>query len=268
MKKLAIVLSSGGARSFFHLGFLKVLQDEGVNIDLIVGCSGGALIGSLFANNVSIEDIKKEFYKISSRVSWFKPRIGKGFFSQEPIINIFKMLKSDVSFKDLKIPLIIVASNISKGFAESFSKGRIIPAVCASTAIPGLYSPVKIKNSYYFDGGLFNYTPSDIARKNIGRNNVVVSVDLSYKSAKNNIEHMNVVDVLRICALTVYKKCTFKIKDYSNLLITPFNGSDYNFKDIKTTVGFYSKKSLEKYYKMGEKAARKNLNKIMKLLKE
>ncbi len=153
------VLSGGGARGFAHLGVAKALYERGIMPDIISGVSAGSIAGIFLADGWSPEDIFRYF----KDTSIFKiSHIGlphDGLLSLDKMKReLDKTLKSkDIS--ELKIPFIVTVSNLNSGRVEYFSKGPASDIVMASSAIPVLFSPVKINNNLYADGGLFDNLP-------------------------------------------------------------------------------------------------------------
>ncbi|MCM8818355.1 MAG: patatin-like phospholipase family protein [Candidatus Omnitrophica bacterium] len=190
MKK-GIALSGGGAKSFSQIGVLKVLEKEGFTFDIITGTSMGAIIGTIYCfvgNAEKTEEIvikvfsNKEFKKIekifskTEETNSFKS-IWKniitfslllidsfkiGLYDSEKIkrkIKSKKIIKSEFYFENLKKTLGIVATEYTTGKTIIFNKGEIIPALIASSAIPGLITPVEINNCLYVDGGVTSNLP-------------------------------------------------------------------------------------------------------------
>lgn len=157
--KVGLALSGGGARAIAHLGMLKVLEDRRVKPDRITGASAGALIGALYANGYSADEIfrivkKTNFLKI------FKPALSwTGLLKLEGAFAELKKYLPDDRFEALKTPLIISATNIQKGKVKYFKKGQLIRPVLASCSIPVVFDPVAINGVSYMDGGITDNLP-------------------------------------------------------------------------------------------------------------
>lgn len=159
--KTGIVLSGGGTRGFAHLGALQALNDNGIFPDIVSGVSAGAIAGSLYCDGKKpnkILNILTE-HKIFHYLDLTIPTQGlvemKGFE---------KKLKQSLDaefFEDLEIPLMVFAVDINNAKLVKFDKGDLTTAVRASSSIPVLFPPVKIKNSYYSDGGIIENFPID-----------------------------------------------------------------------------------------------------------
>ena len=172
--KVALVLGSGGAKGIAHIGTLKVLHQAGIPIDLIVGCSIGALIGSFYADGHDPDHIfqralelipRKPDYKRFGLPSLSQGFSGNGFFSTQHMQNILMEELGARTFEELKIPFKVIATDIRKGTLTTFSKGPLMKPICASAAIPAFFKPVTIDERQYVDGGIITELPIDVARK-------------------------------------------------------------------------------------------------------
>ena len=160
-RNVALVLSSGGARGFAHIGAIKVLEREGYNITSVAGTSIGALIGGIYASGrlKQFEDWvdtldRMEVLKLTDiSVST------KGLIRGVRIIDRIKKIVPDMNIEDLPIPYCAVATDLLKGAEEVFTSGRLFTAIRASISIPTVFQPFRKGNVYYVDGGLVNPVP-------------------------------------------------------------------------------------------------------------
>lgn len=153
------VLSGGGARGFAHLGFLQALNDSGIYPDVITGASAGAIAGVLYADGHSPRDILK-IMNTGSRLDLMRPVLPREGLLQ--ISGIMKLLNSNLrakTFSELKIPLIVSATDINNGKVVYFSEGELLDIIQASSSIPVLFQPVKIGDSLFVDGGVLDNFP-------------------------------------------------------------------------------------------------------------
>ena len=269
MKKLALILGGGGAKSFAHLGVIKVLQENNIPIDLLVTCSGGSIIGALIASGVSVEKIKKEFYKKTRRVNWFTFKLSRrGILSQKNIQSILEHLDADIDIRDTKIPIRIVSTNLNLGELKVFKSGSLKKAVCASVAFPGIYKPVKIEDYFFVDGGILNSIPADIGSREIGRSNVTVTINLD-NVLNGEINESNVFQVIyRSIYIPMISQRKEIVKKNSDVIIEPFRNKNFNLRNWTDILRFYSVKKMEVFYQLGMKEARKKVNQIKFLLKD
>lgn len=155
-----LILSGGGARGFAHAGILKALNKAGIFPDIISGVSAGAIVGALYADGHTPDEIYKIFYGEKHFFKYVKIGVpGKGLFKMVGLRqNIEKHLNAK-NFEDLKIPLIIAATNLNQGRIEYFHKGVILDKILASSSIPVLFEPVEIGGELYVDGGVLDNFP-------------------------------------------------------------------------------------------------------------
>lgn len=178
--KIGLVLGSGGARGYAHLGVLKVLHEEGIHIDLIVGTSFGSIIGAAYAAGCDIYELEK----IALEIRWIKLlkmvdiAPPKGIFAGNKLESFFSsLLTRQKHFFELKVPLAVVTTDIKTGEEVLISKGSVSRAILASSALPGIFAPVKIDDRWLVDGSLVNPLPIQTAF-DMGAD-MVIAVDVS-----------------------------------------------------------------------------------------
>jgi NTE family protein len=157
--KIGMVLSGGGVRGVAHIGAIKALEEHGIMPTHISGTSAGAIVGALYAYGYDWKDIL-DFFKKLQIFDIKKFAINKpGFLDTEKFYPFFKTYLIDDDFRSLKKKLNVTATNILNGKLEVFSKGELIRPILASAAFPGIFAPVKIRDSYFVDGGALNNFP-------------------------------------------------------------------------------------------------------------
>lgn len=174
--KLGLALSGGGAKGFAHIGVFKLLEECGLMPDVIVGTSAGALMGALFADGYSADEITDLFTgrEFSEFAQFQIPK--SGLFDSTRFRYFLKRHLRTKNIEDLKIPLIVMATDLDHGESHEFKSGPIVEAVTASCSIPIIFSPVMIDGTHYVDGGLFHNFPVSIIRGMCER---VVGVNVS-----------------------------------------------------------------------------------------
>ena len=156
---IGLVLSGGGARGFAHLGVIQALNDAGIFPDVISGTSAGAIIGVLYADGHTPEEILN-LMNVGSRLDFMRPALPReGLLQINGIIKILKTSLHSKQFKELKIPLFVAATDLNNGKAVYFSEGDLFDPVVASASIPVLFQPVKIDDISYVDGGVLDNLP-------------------------------------------------------------------------------------------------------------
>ncbi len=162
---VGLVLSGGGMRGAAHIGVIKALKEHQIYPTHIAASSAGAIVGSLYAYGYSWEEILR-FFKDIQFLDIKKYAINKpGFIDAEKFYDDFKAYLKEDDFSVLKKKLFITATNILNGQLKIFDKGELIKPVLASAAFPGLFAPVKIKSSYYIDGGALNNFPLEAIKQ-------------------------------------------------------------------------------------------------------
>lgn len=162
--KIGLALSGGGAKGFAHLGVFKLLEESGLKPDIISGTSAGSLMGVLFADGYSAEEIKNMF--IGREFSEFAQlQIPKsGLFNYDRFQDFLRRHLRTKRIEDLPIPTVIVATDLDRGCSHEFRSGPIVEAVTASCCMPIVFSPVLIDGVHYVDGGLFRNFPVSTIR--------------------------------------------------------------------------------------------------------
>ena len=166
-KRVGLALSSGGARGLAHIGVIQVLEENGIEVDVIAGCSMGSYVGSVWAygyDGLAMERLAREVEHRWGLFELIDPFIlpRQGFLRGEKVKRRLKRSIGDVHFSELVRPLRIVATNLSTLEREIFSSGEVAAAVHASSAIPGACVPVKIDGELYIDGGIADPLPVDV----------------------------------------------------------------------------------------------------------
>lgn len=160
--EIGLVLGGGGARGLAHIGVLRALEEAGLTPVAVAGCSMGAIIGAFYAAGYSPDEM----------VAIIKPLKYRQFFSFGELggiiggagIEAFLREHLPERFEDLKLPLSVTAVDVQEGRLVVLRSGELITALRASSALPGILSPVKHQGRYYVDGGLLNNLPIDVIR--------------------------------------------------------------------------------------------------------
>jgi NTE family protein len=190
--KIGLALGSGAARGLSHIGVIKALQEKSIPIDLITGTSIGALVGACFAKHGSIG----EFEQLILNINWRKlvglidfnfVLMQKGFVRGRRVNEFLRTIIGDIQFKDLKIPLAVIAADVNTGEQVVIKKGSVVEAVRASISLPGAFVAAKKDNRFLIDGGVVNPVPVDIAKEM--RATFVIACDVTGASQK--MENIN-----------------------------------------------------------------------------
>lgn len=173
---IALVLGSGGARGYAHIGVIEVLEQHGIKPDFIVGTSAGSIVGSIYASGKSPEQLRQ--IALNMKVGDVRDfKIGmKGFFDGQKVEDYFNKQIDQMPLEKMKIPMYVVATELQNGEKTIFNYGNTGQAVRASVSIPSMFIPTKIKGKEYVDGGLVSPVPVNIA-KELGAD-IVIAVDI------------------------------------------------------------------------------------------
>lgn len=175
--KVALVLGGGGARGLAHAGVLKVFDEERLPVDIIVGTSVGALIGSLYAAGIPADTI----VDMAQHMSWNKLVSFKlspvGLYSTKRVEEYVTKYIGNMRFDELKIPFACVAVDIRNGEKIILKEGPVALAVRASATMPGLFQPVEYRHRLLMDGGVIDNMPADVA-KLMGAD-IIIAIDVT-----------------------------------------------------------------------------------------
>jgi NTE family protein len=151
--KIAVVLGSGGPRGYAHIGVIKVLEEAGIRPDLVVGTSVGALIGAFWADGMKGPEIQKTAFD-GGPLSLFdlNPFADRGWIRGQRLQDYVNSQLGNKSIDQLTLPMIVVATKRDDKSAVFFTSGNLGVAVRASSAVPGIISPVGIAGIEYEDG--------------------------------------------------------------------------------------------------------------------
>jgi NTE family protein len=158
---IGIVLSGGAARGFTHLGVLRALEEFQMKPDIISGVSAGAIAGALYADGFAPEEIL-EIYTRKNFFDFLQLTVPKtGFFKATGLRETLKKNLRAVTFDQLKIPLVVTATNLLEGKSEYIRDGDLVEAILASSCVPVLFETIMINNVPYIDGGVMNNMPAE-----------------------------------------------------------------------------------------------------------
>ena len=157
---IGVALGGGFARGMAHIGVLKVLEEEGIPINIVAGTSVGALIGASYCSGLPLEDLEKVAHscRFTTFARWTVSRYG--FASNDRMVSFLTRTLKVKTFEELRIPLGVTATDFNSGEGVVFHSGSIIDPVRASCAYPGMFLPVEIRGRYLVDGMLSHPVPT------------------------------------------------------------------------------------------------------------
>lgn len=291
--RIGLALSCGGARGLAHVGVIQVLEREGIPISTIIGSSMGAYVGALWASGVNGEGLEKLAAEIKDRRTLLRlmdvvlPPL-KGFIHGNKIRKHLERNLGDRTIADLNIPTFIVATNLDTVSAEVFSPDTpVSAAVHASSAIPGIVSPVILNGKRYIDGGASQPLPVTLLRE-LATVDAVIAVNvqptladitsegfasypvpppvpttllgrmrLAASSNLNLFAHGNVLDTFKRCLSSAQMRIVAEEGSRADVLIHPFHLASQ----------WHDFHHFNRYLEAGRKAAEEALPRIRELLK-
>ena len=225
--KIGIALSGGGIKGLCHAGVLKALEEHGIIPDIISGVSSGCVVGALYADGYTPDEIARLFEDISFRQMTKLQIPDGGFFKIDAFQKFITKKLRAKTFEELKIPLRIVATDLDKGRSVVFSTGKLIEPIVASCSIPVLFSPKIIDGVHYVDGGVLKNFPvstiRDDCEKVIGVNASPLVAD-DYKTT-----------ILNVAARSyhfMFKANILHDKELCDLLIEPIDMGNYEIFNV------------------------------------
>jgi NTE family protein len=175
--RIGLALGGGAARGFAHIGVIQVLEENGIRVDYVAGTSAGSLVAALYAsgkNGVALAAMANNMEE-SAFTDWAFP--GRGLIRGEALAKFVRDNTGGRSIEQMRVPLGIVATDLDSGQPILFQLGDPGVAVRASSAVPAVFTPVRIGSREYVDGGLVSPVPVRFARQ-MGAE-LVIAVDIS-----------------------------------------------------------------------------------------
>lgn len=188
---IAIAFGGGGARGIAHIHVLEVMDELGIRPVAIAGSSIGAIIGAGMASGMSGRDVREYMTGIfahraevarrmwqarpSGLADMFNGGLKISQFNVEKVLSAFLPEAVPATFADLKIPMMITASDLHAAKEVTITEGNLASAIAASSAIPPLFAPVQREGRILIDGGIFNPVPFDLL---FDKADIVIGVDV------------------------------------------------------------------------------------------
>jgi NTE family protein len=178
-KKIGLVLGSGSAHGWAHIGAIEAIEEAGIPIHCVAGTSIGAFIGAVYATGdlASLKEfaLQMDWKKVISYFDVVFPK--SGFMDGKKVHELFSIHTDAKTFDDFKIPVKMIATELKTGKKVVIDSGNIIEGIRASVSVPGIFTPVKRDDKWLVDGGLVDPIPVSAVR-NMGAD-FVIAVDLN-----------------------------------------------------------------------------------------
>ena len=233
-QKVGLVLGGGAARGIAHIGALLVLEEHGIYPDVIAGTSVGALVGGLYAAGLSALRLQS----LVSTVSWsdlvslkmalpnlrdFSKSLPAGLLDMDKMIPWIDALVGErVSIEQLNLPFAAVGTDLTTGEMVAMNRGLLAPAIRASCAVPGIFTPYRRNGRLLGDGVVVNNLPVSVARE-LGAD-YVIAVDLippaDANPAQRATEPVNLAEIA-MTALFLLARATQVEQQDADLVVAP-----------------------------------------------
>jgi NTE family protein len=217
---IGLALGGGAARGFAHIGVIKALEAHGVEANLIVGTSAGAVIAALYASGMSGIAINRLALTMdeASISDWALPWRSRGLLKGLALQNYLNRTLHDRPIEKMARPLGIVATDLKSGQPILFQRGNTGLAVRASCSVPSLFEPVRIGGHEYVDGGLVSPVPAAFAHK-MGAD-FVIAVDISARP-ENQMTGSSVDILLQTFTIMGQTSKAYELDKYADVVIRP-----------------------------------------------
>lgn len=149
-------------RGWAHVGVISVLEENGLRPDLISGSSAGAIIGAYYASGYSVPEMIR-LMRAQRTASLFGLRLdGAALLDNRDLRDLLAGQLGDRRIEELPIPLAVVATDFSSGREVVIDRGSVVDAIMASSAMPGIFAPVRWDGRLLVDGGICNNVPTSV----------------------------------------------------------------------------------------------------------
>lgn len=221
--KIGLALGSGASRGWSHIGVINALSEQGIEPDIVCGCSIGALVGGAYAANRmdALEDWVRSLTKLEVARFFELNTSLNGFVNTERLHQFLNryVAEDDFCIESAAKVFAAVSTDLKTGREVWFTEGPLIEAVWASISLPGLFPAIRNKNRWLIDGGLVNPVPISMCRA-LGAD-IVIAVNLSDgmvrrrfdKPKKEAIQKQDVSEPEEGGIVRLLRK---KVKEYSN----------------------------------------------------
>jgi NTE family protein len=170
-RRTAFVLSGGGNQGVSQVGMLRALLERGIQPDVVIGTSAGALNGAAVATDptlAGVESLADVWLSIRSGEVFPGSRLARAWnvlrrddhlFTNEGLVDVIARANAAPTFAEMTVPLRVIATDLDTGDEVVLAAGPVEPALLASTALPGLFPPVEYDGRLLVDGAVTNSVP-------------------------------------------------------------------------------------------------------------
>lgn len=272
-KRIALVIGSGGVKCAAAAGLWRVLKSENIEVDIVVGCSGGSLYAALIANQYSEEEMAEMSRSLwtsdimqgytenlkASKDGTLRFNERSGLVDDSVMNKKLQGIYGQWKFSDLKTPLKIVATELMTGNKIILSEGLVFDAVRASLAIPIIFPPWEVNGNLLIDGAASDPLPIDVAIQEGADIIIAMGFQLDYRTRFRSMtavqEQLNSIYMNNILTSTF---AFYNLAHHAEIFpIIP---------EFESTISMFDVEKIPSVIDEGEKAARVHLPHIKKLL--
>ena len=272
-KRIALVIGSGGIKCAAAAGLWRVLQEEGIVVDSVVGCSGGSMYAALIANHVDVKimedwsrtlwtsDIMQGYTENlkASKDGTLRFTERSGLVDDSVMNKKLRDVYGDWQFADLKMPFKVVATDLLAGEKVVLSVGSVFDAIRASLAIPIIFPPWEVGGRLLIDGAASDPLPIDVAIQDGADIIIAMGFTLDYRNRFRSMtavqEQLNSIYMNNILNSTY---AFYNLAHHAEIFpIIP---------EFESTVSMFDVDKIPHVIERGEQAARKQLPHIKRLL--
>lgn len=248
--KIGYALSGGFIKGFAHLGVMQALLEHDIKPEIISGVSAGALAGVFYADGNEPHRVLDFFskHKFMDLTSFAVSTAG--LFKLNDFMDFLSSNIKAKRLEELKLPLIITATDLDHGKCVQFRKGKIPELVAASCCMPVMFAPVNVNGVNYVDGGVFKNLPVSTIRKECEK---VVAINVSPIEAEEYKK--NVVNIATRSFHFMFRADTFPDRDNCDLLVEPYGLKGYSNRELEKAEEIF-----EQGYKVGNEILDKLIN--------
>jgi NTE family protein len=178
--RIGLALGGGAAKGFAHIGVIKMLEANGIKVDVVSGTSAGSVVGALYAGGMDAFALQKQAVALDEDRIKDVRLFGGGLVQGQALQDYVAASVGNRPIEKLGKPFAAVSTRLEDGERTVFTRGNTGQAVRASSSIPGVFEPVPIGRFHYIDGGIVSPVPVDAARQ-LGAD-FVIAVDISSKA--------------------------------------------------------------------------------------
>ena len=272
-RRIALVIGSGGIKCAAAAGLWRVLQDEGITVDTVVGCSGGSLYGALIANGAGLDEMQELSSMLwtkdimqgytenlkASKDGTLRFNERSGLVDDSVLNENLRKVYGEWKFSDLKLPFKIVATDLLSGEKVTLADGNVFDAIRASLAIPIIFPPWEVNGRLLLDGAASDPLPIDVAIQDGADIIIAMGFTLDYRARFRSMtavqEQLNNIYMNNILNATY---AFYNLAHHAEIfpIIPEFEG----------TLSMFDVDKIPEIIERGEQTARKQLPHIKRLL--